>query len=387
VSRDFQIAWPCPHATLEEVVRLGADRQSLACRQPVASANTVRIMVNNELYVPQSGLYTPATLFGTQSGPFDVIENENLLTVETPLGSQTVVFPVAGTARFSADQTVTEMLRQNFNVAQVSQSNGHLLLAETSQVGADSFVKVTGTAAGALGFGTPENGYQWRAQGRQIYPPWGLYQRPDTITNRFPRFQQPVRASPIFKVTYSVPPHRCLRCGGSYVENDFRFDEAGQGILIENENLLYQACLKVLLTDRGSNAYHPWYGTLIRSRIGSKALGGVATLISEDVRQALAKFQALQQSQGTYQQVTFKERLYSVLSVRTSPHSQDPTTFLVDVIVQNASNEPIELSIVFTVPGVVALMGSNGLILDGNRSGISQNIFADPTRSLLTGGT
>jgi phage baseplate assembly protein W len=185
-------------------------------------------------------------------------------------------------------------------------------------------------------------------------------------------------------VTYSVPPHRCLRCGGTYVENDYRFDETGQGILIENEDLLYQACLKILLTDRGSNAYHPWYGTSIRSRIGTKALGGVASLISEDVRQALSKLQALQQSQATFQQVTYKERLYSVLSVQVLPHSQEQTTFLVDVTVQNASNEPIELSIVFTVPEVVALMGGNGLLLDGNRAGVtagtSQNLF-------LTDGT
>jgi hypothetical protein len=66
------------------------------------------------------------------------------------------------------------------------------------------------------------------------------------------------------------------------------------------------------------------------------------------------------------------------------PHSQEQTTFLVDVTVQNASNEPIELSIVFTVPEVVALMGGNGLLLDGNRAGVtagtSQNLF-------LTDGT
>jgi len=345
-------------------------------------------MVNDEVYVPQGGLLTPATLYGTQSGPFDVIENENLFTVETPLGTQTVTFPVVGTTRFTTDQAVKEMLRQNFDVALISQYNGHLMLTETSQVGPDSFIKVTGTAAASLGFGTTENGYQWRAAGRQLYPSWVLHTRPDTITNRYPRFTEPVRTNPIFKVSYSVPPFRCLRCGGTYVENDIRYDEAGQGILIQNEDLLYQACLKILLTDRGTNAYHPWYGTVIRSRIGTKALSGTASLISEDVRSALSKFQALQQSQAQYQQVTFKERIYSVLSVRVSPHRQDQTTFLVDVVVQNASSEPIELTIVFTVPEVVALMGSNGLMLDGNRAGLpAGQKFASRSTLAITDGT
>jgi phage baseplate assembly protein W len=357
----------------------------------VASGNTVRILVNDEFFIPQSGLLTPASVYGTVSGPFDLVENENLLTVETPLGSQTVVFPVTGTSRISSEEAVKIMLTQGFDVALVSQLNGHLFFTETSRVGPTSFLRVRGSAAGALGFGSPENGRQWGALGRQIYPSWGLYLRPDTITNRFPRFNEVIRGNPVFKVTYTVPPQRCLRCGGSYIENDLRYNETGQNVLIENEDLLYQACLKLLLTDRGSNAYHPWYGTTIRDRIGSKALGTVAALISEDVRQSLAKLQALQQSQAKYQQVTFRERIYSVLSVRVSPHSQDQTTFLIDVVVQNASSEPIELSIVFTVPSVVALMGSNGLMLDGNRSGLTrgttQSLFSSLNPLALTDGT
>lgn len=378
MSRDFQIAWPCPHATIEEVVRLGPDRKSLPVLQPVAANGAVRVLVNDEFFVPQSGLFSPAVLHGTYSGPFDIRETENVLTIETAAGSQTVTFPVVGTARLTADQVLTEMLRQNMTLVALSQVNGHLSLTETSDVGSRSLIRVRGSAAPSLGFGSQCNGFQWGAVGRQIFPSWGLALRPDTITNRYPKFTEIIRVNPIFKVSYSVPGPRCLRCGGTYVENDYRFGPTGQAILIENEDLLYQAALKIILTDKGSNAYHPWYGTDVRRRLGSKALGGVAALISEDVRQALTRLQELQTAQANYQQVTFKERLYSVLSVRTMPHNQERTTFLVDVVVQNASNEPIELSIVFTVPEVVALMGNN-LLLDGNRSGAAagtlQNLF------------
>lgn len=62
MSKDIQIAWPCPHLTIEEKVSLGADRMSLQTRQPVGAAGTVRILVNNEIYIPQMGLHPSRTL-------------------------------------------------------------------------------------------------------------------------------------------------------------------------------------------------------------------------------------------------------------------------------------------------------------------------------------
>jgi len=379
MSRDAQLAWPCPHLTLEENVFLGVDRRSLQTRQPVGGATTVKIVVNDELVIPQSGLYVSAQLFSSESGPYDLVANEDTLTVETPRGSVSVSFGTTSIQRLTADQIIQYLLRRQFNVALPENINGHLVFTDTSTVGPDSFVKVSGTAAKNLGFGTPSKvgncsgtGAAWRASGARLYPGWTLQTRPDTITNRYPVFNDVVRTNPTFSVSYTVPPNRCLRCGATYVENDFRYDKAGQMLMVENEALLYQAALKILLTDRGSNPFFPWYGSQIRSRIGSKALGGVASLLNEDVRRALARFQTLQESQANYQPVTLKERLYSVLGVRVAPHEQDPSTFLVDVTVQNASAEPINLPIVFTVPGVVATMGSNGLLLGAQAAGLAK---------------
>lgn len=395
MSRDFQIAWQCPHLTVEEVVSLGSDRRSLDVRQPVGGSGTVRILANDEVFIPQGGLFSSARLYSTISGPYDIVANEDTLTVSSPLGSETVIFGAVTRLRLTAAQVIAELDKRSFSVAQVADVNGHLVFFDNTRVGNDSFINVSGTAAGALGFGNLGSkcttNYQAGARGAQVYPGWQLYLREDTITNRFPRFITPVRTNPIFKVTYSVPPNRCLRCGGTYIENDYRYDSAGQLLMIENEDLLYQASLKILLTDKGSNPYHPWYGTHIRSRIGSKAISGVSTLISEDVRQALAKLQTLQGEQTKYQVTSFKERLYSIQRVDVTPHVQDPTIFKVDVAVQNASAEPIDLSIVFTVPGAVALMGSNGLMLGtqavGLESGQAAKLFAETVNPLfLTDG-
>jgi phage baseplate assembly protein W len=285
---------------------------------------------------------------------------------------------------------VRRLLEANISVALPENINGHLALSDLSTVGPDSYVRVRGSAVSALGFGDTCNDSRQRgARGRKLYPGWRLEPRPASVirgfpgadelfpadpTDRYPKFVERIRGNPVFKVTYTVPGRSCLRCGGTFIENDYRFDSTGQALVIENEDLLYQAALKILLTDRGSNPYHDWYGSTIRSRIGSKALAGVAAQISEDVRRTLVNMQTVQQDQAQFQQVTARERLYNILQVRTAPHVQDPTTFLVDVTVQNASSEPIALSIVFSVPEVVALLGSNGLFLGTEAVGLQQEL-------------
>jgi hypothetical protein len=364
MSRDLQLAWSCPHLTVEEVVQLGADRRSLGTRQPVAGAGTVRILVNDTFTVPPEGVQSKAQLFSTDPGPYDLVENEDVITITTSGGTFTLALGVTGNVRWKTELIIQKLLSAEFNIGTLSSKNSHLVIEDSNTIGVDSFVKVTGTAAEALGFGADGvSERQRQARGRVVFPGWCLEVRTDDITNRFPKFNSVVRGNPVFKVTYTVPPSRCLRCGANEVENDYRFDNTGQALLVDDEDLLYQACLKMVLTDKGSNPFHPWYGTSIRSRIGSKALSSTAALISDEVRKGLTLLQRIQVEQSELQVVTPKERLYRLLDVSVAPHVQDPTTFLVGVTVQNASGEPINLSIVYAVPGVVSLMGSNGLLI------------------------
>lgn len=373
MSIEFQLAWPCPHHTVEEVVPLDADRRSLPLRQPVAASGRVLVLANDQHFIPRGGLFSPAVLSSSVSGPYDILRNEDVLEVETSAGVESITLgATSGTIRLATDQIVKRVQQAGWVHVAVSNEGGYLTFTDPTQVGPSAKVVVRGTAAGALGFGQPGySGAQRAAYGREVYPGWDLYLRPDSIVNRYPRFRRALKTNPMLKVSYVVPVQRCLRCGASFVENDFRYNANGSLILIRNEDLLYQAALKILLTDRGSNPYFPRYGTTIRERIGSKALSGIASVISEDVRRALAQMQALQTQQAKYQQVSYKERLYQVLAVNVKPHAQDPSTYLVEVVVQNASGDPIQLNIVFTVPEVVALMGSNGLMLGTEPAGLT----------------
>ncbi len=390
MSLDYQLAWPCPHLTVEEVVPLGGDRQSLDVRQPVASLGQVRILINNEFFVPRGGVLSPAALSSAVSGPYDIIPNEGTLTVESSSGTATIDFGALVLTRMTTDQVIQRLTLAGWTHVEAVNDGGYLVFVDIGKVGPGAYVKLSGNAAASLGFGqTGVSARQWAAYGREVYPGWDLYLREDTITNRFPRFRKPIRTNPMIKVTYSVPVQRCLRCRATFIENDMRFDAGGNMIFITNENLLYQAALKILLTDKGSNPFFPWYGTTIRERIGSKALTGVASVLSEDVRKALTQMQGLQGEQAKYQQVSFRERLYAVLGVNVKRHAQDLTTFLIEVSVQNASGEPISLDIVFTVPEVVAMMGTNGLMLGTEAAGLGTRQVWDTfkgDRNTLTGG-
>jgi phage baseplate assembly protein W len=350
MSKDIQLAHRCPHLTVEERVYLQTDRRSLPTLQPVGADSSVRIIANNDIVIPRFGLFNQAQLYSSQSGPYRIVTNETELVVQT--ASEQLSLSLTPGTRVETGTLVKELnTASEFILAE--NVRGHLVLSETAGLGRESWLRVSGSAAASLGFEL-----QAQSRGRKVYPGWGLALRPDQVlTNRFPRFNEPVKQNPVFKVTYTVPQRRCLRCGGARVENDYRFDNQGLVLVVENENLLHQAALKILLTGKGTNPFHKWYGTTLKSRIGSKAIGAVAGLINEDVRRALEAMQRLQVAQARFQSVSYKERLATIQSVQTYPLDTDPTTFMIEVIAVNASRQPVNVSTVFTVPDVITLDG------------------------------
>lgn len=384
MSREIQAGFPCPHLLIEEPVPLAADRQSLFTKAPVANQSSVRVLANDSQYIPPEGLLSQASISASVPGPYRILKCEgttgllgNLFVVQTKSGTVEVALPVG--ERVSL-QDILKALRASplFNLVSISDKEGSLVLTDLNWAGPESFVRVSGQGAGFLGF------RQTGARGAQVYPPWSLAAKPDPfpgvrppgfnlVPARYPKFSSPVVGNPTLKVTYVAMPERCPRCGGTYVENDWRFSPLGEVVEIRNEDLLYQACLKALLTVQGSNPYHPNYGSKITTRIGSKASGSAALIIQEDVQQALQGVQNLQQKQRKYQSLSNEETLYRIDSVSVKPAAADPTVFFVDVAVRNASNKPVVISTVFSVPGTIALAGTNGQTLGLETTGLTQS--------------
>lgn len=366
MSRDVQLGWNCPHLTLEERVPLGNDRRELPTVQPIATETLVSVVADYDVSIPRTGLYTFAKLTSFQAGPYRIIENETGLTIVTSSESFTVQLPY--TKFLTATEIATIINRASTNKRTVAGSDkGRLTISDESAYGGRSIVQVFGASLPQLFFNL-----QTGAQGRMIYPPWELYTPAGQITARYPRFTQPVQNNPILTVSYVTTQQRCLRCRGTGVENDYRFTgvastltPAGSVFMVRNEDLLYQSALKIILTQKGSNPFHPAYGSTVLTRIGSKAVSSVAAAINQDVRRALQNLQQTQATAAQYQSITSRERLYSIERVQTVPDANDPTVFYVDVTVQNASTDPINITVVYATSGVTS---RNGNLVLGNQA-------------------
>lgn len=371
MSLDFQIAFPCPHLTIEERVALGSDRRSLLTRQPVTSGSFVVLTANDSVNVPPEGLFSSGRVVAATAGPFNIRKGRNTVILVNGRGQTSEVALPVGT-RVPTNRVVELLSAAVRNAGLgilVVNRNGGLTISDFDDAGQSSRIQIRGDATESLGFTT-----QIAARGQQVYPPWVMGEREDLvntvninqflqISTRFPQFTVPVRSNPVFKVTYATVQSRCRRCQTYAIENDYRFDQQGEALLIGNENLLNQALLKMLTTRRGSNPFHTFYGSILLDQIGKKALSGSAIAINEDVLRTIDTFKKLQTIQGQFQNITAKERLFRVLSVNVVPKEDDPTVFLINIVATNASGDPISITTVFAAPGTAALVGSNGLSL------------------------
>ena len=363
MSRDVQLAFTCSHVIGEERVSLGTDRRTLYPAKPISGPTLVQVRVNDDAIVsPFTGLVTPATMRSYRREPYKITTATRTLVLTTGAGAATVNFSSGYLSAAQVSATLTAAVR---GLVVVSSPNGYITLTDTATPGPTSRIQLTGSALEPLGFDQ-----QSGDRGKTVIPPWRLYSRtavnPEDAVDSlgyYIGFDSVVKQEAFFTVTYPVAPYLCLRCRATEVENDYRFDPQGEALVVQDENLLYQMCLKMILTELGSNIYHTWYGSDLVSRIGSKVLGGTAIGIRQSVSQALTNLQNLQNAQSKYQRVTAKERLFSVDNIAVAPSPNDPTTFLIEVDVRNYSSEPVTISIVYSAPGTFALPGTNRLSL------------------------
>lgn len=364
MSRDFQIGFPCPHVVGEERVVLSEDRRTLLTSKPISGTGLLKLLANNEFEVrPTTGVLSSATLTSGKAQPYFCAPGLTDLTIRTQARTLTLNLPTgyqsASSVASLINSAAADPTTRPFLVATVE--NGVLSLRENLTQGIQSQVRVLGNAKEGLGFLD-----QVGAVGQVVLPAFNLYSvstDPQQDSGYFVRFDRPVRPNFFFSLTYTVFWNTCLRCRGTEVENDKRFDDLGAPLLVTDDNLLYQSCLKILLTELKSNIYYPWYGADLMSSIGSKSNPSTANNIQQSVYSALSNLQNQQNQQSKFQRISPKERLYSVDNVGVRQAPEDPTVFLVDVTVRNYSFTPIEISIVYTAPGAYALPGTNRLSL------------------------
>jgi hypothetical protein len=161
------------------------------------------------------------------------------------------------------------------------------------------------------------------------------------------RFKKPLKSSnDFFELTYITVVGDCPKCDGSSRYFDFAIDSLGRLVILRDNEKLIQDISKGILTEKGSNPYHPWYGTVISNLVGSKLTDfqRLRLIISQDVQEFINNIKDLQNQQADVQELTDKERVEQLISVQASrPDLSNPTLVTISITYRNRAGNLREI--------------------------------------------
>lgn len=374
MSYDLRLEQVCPHRIVGEGLFLNSDRRTIRPLRHIASALSVTVRFNGEVEVPSQGAMIAATAKGSVPGPFNISSASNRLVVSVNEGpDQTIVAPVGrgiNAKSLCLSLTAASGGQLNFQPTRRLQ-----VQASTAGRGpaARLVFKPGSTLAPILGFLV---GKAYR--GQELFPPWSLINDPNTLSDRPTRFivfDRAIESTTDFvEIGYTTIRQECRRCGGVGVEHDWQYTSSGESIKVRNADLLQQEILKLTYTEKGSNPFHPWYGTGLLEAIGKKLTdqGVSQNLILSDLHDAFRRWQSIKKSQEEEigQLVSDEEFPFRLLVVNLQQDPSDPTVIFVNAFVQNRSTQPIQISRGLRLPQPLDILGSTAqdAFLAGNRA-------------------
>lgn len=126
----------------------------------------------------------------------------------------------------------------------------------------------------------------------------------------------------IYFATYICPKSSCPKCSGTGIMNDIALSSAGWQKTVEGSTKLSQLVMKALRSVRGSNKFHPTYGSTLEEAIGTKATVMQRIKLQQDVKDAV---EFLIDEQATISGLPANELILRVDDVTV--RSTDPRTF------------------------------------------------------------
>jgi len=361
VSYDRKLEQVCPHLVIEEALFLNADRQTIRPLRPIASTASVRLRIDAELEVGAVGHSVPALAKASLPGPFNIRVGVNdRLIVSINGGPDQILVAPTGLGITAAALAKALSSRAAGLAFKASRRFQIQALTATRGPTAKILFKQGSTLAPTLGLTV---GRVYR--GQQVFPSWSIISDPNTLSDRPTRlivFDSRIESTTDFvEINYTTVRQECRRCGGVGIENDWSYTTAGSLIKVRNAELLSQEVLKVTYTEKGSNPFHPWYGTGLLEAIGKKISdqGLVQNLILSDLQEAFRRWQGIKREQeGIPQFVSDEEFPFRLLVANLEPDPRDPTIVYVNAVVQNRSSSPIQISRGLQLPLPYDLLGS-----------------------------
>jgi len=135
------------------------------------------------------------------------------------------------------------------------------------------------------------------------------------------------------------------------IGNDLAMNPDGSIQTVRDNEKLKQDILKAILTARGTNRFHPWYGGVISQRTIGRVLD--ASLLETAARNAiietLSTLMALQTAQARIQYVSPGETLAAIQDIQVARDSSDPRQWSITIIVLTRQLTPVEETFFLTV--------------------------------------
>lgn len=345
MSIDAQIAHACPHYIRYEDTDILGGRE-IVTLSPISGVGLLDLRKDG-LSIPPEGLYSQAEAIFPSPSPYRVRASEQSLLVEV-VGQPPVTITLP--AKIISQAEMVRVLNLALPYPLVASAHKSSIRI-SDQLLSDGF-KISGSVMSKLGFSAST----FRAKKKEVFPSWKIVKQRNAVGYKI-LLSKPFFSDSLLDVSYTTEKSLCRRCSGTGVENDFRFDDQGNLKTIEGYDLLYQRVAKVLLTERGSNPYQTFYGSTATGLIGQKVSAGVVQALKASVRKALDDMIDIQEQQARVQTMSFEERVKSVQNVEVSTVGDDETAYLVRVVVQSYSAQPVSINIVFAVPGSIPLDG------------------------------
>jgi len=157
----------------------------------------------------------------------------------------------------------------------------------------------------------------------------------------------------IISIDYQVEENQCPKCNRIGMVDDFEYDETGNLIIVENEEKLAQDLRKIVITIKGSNTEHLWYGTNLDSLIGNAYLPDFIEMqLSAEIQNAVRDLKSLQVQQENYQEVTDREFVNYIDNLEIERSSVDPMTWSInaDIITQQGTVSQLVEELQFDSP-------------------------------------
>jgi phage baseplate assembly protein W len=325
MSFDLRLTTNCPHHIQEEMLVFSSNIVALS-RMP-SSSPVLKLM--GEIVVPPSGLYQSSNLIASHT-PNPVSDGGNLI-VATMEG----VYPI----EFSSWEVNTKSLISKLShipLILVTEENG---FSKITPVRSNTYIVLSGTVLSDLGF-------ILRKASKPILVHPGYDYENGIVT-----LKSPLLHGQYMTADYFVDDRVCPRCFGSTIENDITLDELGEIETVKDNDLLAQIVIKAVLTEVGSNIYHPWYGSTIQSLIGKTFEDQSLQRIRQQVQDTLLRVQSQQTVQSKYQPVSLKERFGQLNYVKMT--KKDYRTLSLEISHTSASGEPIVITQTFSTSGAI----------------------------------